>query len=102
MFKLAPITLFLSLKAFAHPVIYQDGYAFSTSNMPSYSDNYLMYSFSNRFATGINHWRFSKDDKHTELGLLKLNHLLWRENGEDFQSNIYLHGGVGMVDNTIS
>ena len=101
MIKLALITFFLSIKAFAHPVIYQGGYAFSTSNMPSFSDNYLMYSFSNRFAAGINHWRFSQDDKNTELGLLKLNHLLWRKNGEDFQSNIYLHGGVGVMDSEL-
>jgi hypothetical protein len=94
-------SLLLSFQIQAHPVIYQDGFAFSSSNMPSYSDNYLMYSYSSRFAAGINHWRFTQGRDNTELGLLKLNHLLWRKNGEDFQSNIYLHGGVGVVDSEL-
>jgi hypothetical protein len=102
MFNIAAfLTILISFKLFAHPVIYQDGTAFSSSNMPSYSDNYLMYSFSNRWASGLNHWRFTEGNKNTELGLVKLNHLLWRKNGKNFQSNIYLHGGVGMVDSEL-
>lgn len=92
---------FSSLGAFAHPVIYQDGVAISSSNMPSYSENYLMYSYTSRWAAGLGHYRFSKDDQNTEIGLAKINHLLWRKNGEDYQSNIYLHGGLGLADNEI-
>ena len=90
--------LFLSFESFAHPVIYKNGWALSSSNMPDYSNNYIMYSFSNRFAVGVDHWRFTKDDQNNEIGLLKLNHLLWRHNGEDSQANIYLHGGFGIED----
>ena len=66
--------------------------------MADYSNNYVMYSFTNRLAVGVDHWRFSKDDENNEMGLLKLNHLLWRGNGHDYQANIYLHGGLGIED----
>lgn len=90
-----------TVSAYAHPVIYKDGIVVSSSNMESYSDNQLMYSWSNRWSSGINHWRFTKDDKNTEFGFLKLNHLLYRHNGEASQGNIYLHGGVGVADSEI-
>lgn len=86
---------------FAHPVIYKEGIVASSSNMKSYSDNQLMYSWSNRWSSGLNHWRFTKEDKNTEFGFLKLNHLLYRHNGEDSQGNIYVHGGVGVADSEI-
>ena len=90
-----------SFSLFAHPVIYKDGIVISSSNMSSYSDNQLMYSWSNKWASGLNHWRFTKDDKNTEMGFLKLNHLLYRYNGEDSQANIYVHGGIGIADSEI-
>jgi hypothetical protein len=92
------IVLLFSLRSFAHPVIYQGGTALNSANMAEYSNNYLMYSVSNRWAVGADHWRFSKNKKNTEAGLIKFNHLLWRFNGDDSQANIYLHGGVGAVD----
>lgn len=94
-------TLFLCFTAFAHPVIYGDGVVVSSSNMNSYSDNQLLYSINPRWATGLNHWRFTKNDKNTEMGLARLNHLLWRHNGEDSQANIYLLSGIGVVDSEI-
>lgn len=96
--KLITLMLLFSTSAFAHPVIYQDGWAISSSNMEDYSNNYVMYSFTNRFAVGVDHWRFTHHDKNNDLGLLKLNHLLWRRNGEDSQANFYLHGGLGIED----
>lgn len=93
--------LMFSFKAFAHPVIYKEGIVISSSNMPSYSDNQLMYSWSNRWSSGINHWRFTKDTLNTEAAFLKTNYLAYRHNGESSQGNIYLHGGVGLVDSEI-
>lgn len=101
MTKMLFILLLYSIGAWSHPVIYQDGFAVSSSNMASYSDNYIMYSFTNRTAAGLNHWRFTNEDKNTEMGLLKLNHLVWRRNTSDSQANLYLHGGFGVVDNEI-
>ena len=99
------VGLFLSIGIFtnvsAHPVIYKDGTVISSSNMKSYADNQLMYSWSNRWASGLNYWRFTKDDKNTEFAFVKLNHLLYRFNGENSQGNIYVHGGAGVVDSEI-
>jgi hypothetical protein len=94
-------SLFIFGFAQAHPVIYKDGWAVSSSNMPDYSNNYVMYSFSNRLAFGVDHWRMSENQDNNEIGLLKLNHLLWRQNSEESQANIYLHGGVGIEDKEI-
>lgn len=95
------ILLFNSFNALAHPVIYKDGVVVSSSNMASYSDNQLMYSWSNRWASGINYWRFTQDDRNTEMAFLKTNYLAYRYNGEASQANIYLHGGVGVADSEI-
>ena len=92
---------FTAVSALAHPVIYKEGIVVSSSNMESYSDNQFMYSWSNKWSSGLNHWRFTKDDKNTEFGFLKINHLLYRQNGEHSQGNIYVHGGVGVADSKI-
>lgn len=86
--------MFFSLKALSHPVIYQGGWAVNSTNMPMYSNNYALYSLTNRLAVGFEHDRFDKHD----LGLLKFNSLLWRHNGDDSQANLYFHGGVGVID----
>ncbi len=95
------LVLVFSLPSFSHPVIYKDGIVVSSSNMKSYSDNQLMYSWSNRWASGLNHWRFTKDEVNTDLAFLKTNYLLYRYNGEFSQGNIYVHGGVGVADSEI-
>lgn len=97
----ALLGLLYSIASFAHPVIYEGGTVVSSFNMDSYSDNQILYSFSPKWTTGINHWRFTRDEKNTEMGLARLNHLLWRHNGDDSQANIYLLSGVGVVDSEI-
>lgn len=97
----ALLGLLYSIASFAHPVIYEGGTVVSSFNMGSYSDNQILYSFSPKWTTGINHWRFTRDEKNTEMGLARLNHLLWRHNGDDSQANIYLLSGVGVVDSEI-
>jgi hypothetical protein len=91
------LLLLITGQVMAHPVIYQGGWALSSNNMPSYSNNYLWYSFTNRFSAGVEQWRFSRGQEHAESGLVKLNHLLWRDNGPDYQANIYIHGGAGVM-----
>ncbi len=96
--KFIPLIFLMSFNLSAHPVIYKGGWSLSSSNMPDYSNNYVMYSLNQRLALGVEHWRLTKNEINNELGLLKLNHLLWRANGEDYQSNVYLHGGLGIED----
>lgn len=93
--------LLSSMHSYAHPVIYKDGFVVSSSNMSSYSDNQLMYSWSHRFASGLNHWRFTKEDLNTEMAFAKTNFLAYRHNGESSQANLYLHGGIGVADSEI-
>ncbi len=87
-----------SVKTFAHPVIYKDGWSLGSLNMPMYSSNYGYYSLTHRFAVGAEIDRFTKDDNHNELGLLRFNALLWRRNGEDDQANLYLLTGAGVIN----
>lgn len=95
------LCILFSRFAHSHPVIYQGGTVASSFNMNSYSDNQLLYSFSPRWASGLNHWRFTKGEQNTEIGLARLNHLLWRRNGESSQANVYLLSGLGVVDSEI-
>lgn len=100
-FMLGFFVFLCSAATFAHPVIYKDGIMASSSNMESYSDNQLMYTWAQKWSSGLNHWRFTKDKDTTDLGLAKTNYLLYRHNGESSQANIYLHGGLGVVDSEI-
>ncbi len=93
--------LSLAGSAGAHPVIFQGGTVVSSANMPSLSDNQLMYSWTSRWATGFNHWRFSEGQDNTELYLAKANYLLYRKNAEASQGNVYLHAGAGAVDSEL-
>ena len=95
------VFLISSVALRAHPVIYKDGFVASSFNMNSYSDNQLLYTFSQKWATGVNHWRFTKGKDNTELGLARLNYLLWRRNGEDSQANFYVLSGAGIMDSEI-
>ena len=95
------LVLVFSLSAFSHPVIYEGGKVISSFNMASYSDNQALYSMTSKWAAGLNHWRFTRGEKSTEMGLARLNRLLWRHNGEDSQANLYLLSGIGMVDSEI-
>lgn len=95
---LIALTFFFSVSSWAHPVIYQGGFALSSYNMPDYSNNYLMYSVTSKTSLGLEQWRFTQDEDNNQSYLLKLNHLLWRNNGHDSQANLYLHSGIGVED----
>jgi len=98
LFMIVFLGLNLTQLTWAHPVIYKDGTMIGSANMSMYSDNEVNYSFHQQWATGLNHLRFSKDDKNVEMGLLRLNHLLKRWNTDDSQANIYLVSGIGAAD----
>lgn len=95
---LAFLFIFSSLPILAHPVIYKDGVVISSFNMDNMNDQQLMYSFTQRWAAGLNSFRFSKDNEDTDLAFLKLNYLAWRHNAKGSQANLYLHSGLGLSD----
>ena len=92
------LSILFSLQVSAHPVIYKGGWVISSFNMDNMNDQQLMYSFTSRFATGLNSYRFTKDEQDTDLLFAKLNYLAWRYNGDKSQANLYLHSGVGFSD----
>lgn len=99
MLKLTAFFIFIfTLQVHAHPVIYKDGWVISSFNMDNMNDQQLMYSFTSRFATGLNSFRFSKNKEDTDLLFAKFNYLAWRHNGKDSQANLYLHSGAGFSD----
>lgn len=92
------ILALFTFPAYSHPVIFEGGTVLSSANMGDFSDNQLLYSYSSKWAAGLNHWSFRKEHKNTEFALVRLNHLLKRFNGPDSQANIYLLSGIGLVD----
>jgi hypothetical protein len=95
--KILIFLMIFSTNIWAHPVIYKDGWMISSSNMEMMSDNQVMYSFSPKLATGLNHWRLSSNDEQFEFALMKVNGLLYRYNGDSSQANIYWHTGIGSL-----
>lgn len=82
--------------AYAHPVIYKGGTMIGSENMSMYSNNQINYSFHQKWATGLNLWRFNNGDNETaEFSFVRLNHLLKRWNTDNSQANIYLSSGIG-------
>lgn len=91
--------LLINLEAYAHPVIYKGGTMIGSQNMEMFSDNQVNYSFHQRWATGLNLWRFNNEDgTTTQFGFARLNHLLKRWNSNFSQANIYLSSGLGAAD----
>ncbi len=91
--------LFSSSISYSHPVIYKDGTMIASQNMQMFSDNQINYSFHQKWATGLNLWRFNRDNGETaQFGLVRLNHLLKRWNSDDSQANIYLSTGAGVAE----
>lgn len=94
--QLILILMFLSTKAFAHPVIYDDGLMWGQMMTPNMTDIQAHYSFRYNWSFGANAWRFqNQDEQKREYAFAKLNHLLKRWNNPDSQGNIYLHSGLG-------
>jgi hypothetical protein len=85
----------ISLSAWAHPVIYKDGLVMSHMSMSDMSDTYVGYSLTQHWSFGGQYYRLENAQEKLELQLVKVNHLLWRHNGPDSQANIYLHSGFG-------
>ncbi|MBY0386176.1 hypothetical protein K2X05_13545 [bacterium] len=59
------------------------------------SETSVTYSFHRRLATGLEYDRLQIGKTDTSWGLVELNGLLKRWNGEDSQANVYVLTGVG-------
>jgi hypothetical protein len=81
--------------AHAHPVAYQGSVGFMGYHSKDMSDTELNYSIRYWLAPSVQVLRFTEGTGRPDYFLGKLNLLAHRWNGEDFQANIYLHGGAG-------
>lgn len=82
-------------QAQAHPVAFQG----STGLMGYYSKEMVEmevnHSVTYWMAPAVQMLRFRHDTSRPDYLLGKLNFLAYRKNGENYQGNIYLHGGAG-------
>lgn len=102
-YLLGVMFLIVSSVSYAHPVIYKGGTMLASQNMGMFSDNQINHSFHQSWATGLNLWRFNRDNGETaQFGLVRLNHLLKRWNNDDSQANIYLSSGAGVADSNFN
>ncbi len=84
----------------ANPVIYQDGKMIDVIVDSKTTDIQFFYSVSPKMAVGYRYFEYSKTPSPTHLGQVNL--LTKRWNKEDSQANIYLLGGLGVQNDSIT
>lgn len=88
---------FLTRELQAHPVAYQDATAVMTWNQPFMSDHWIAYSFRPDMAIAGRFMRMDMKDGQLNYSGLQYDYLVKRWNGDDYQTNIYVYGGMGAV-----
>lgn len=83
--------------AYSHPVPYKGAVGVMTWNQPFMSDNWLTYSFRHDMAIAGRFMRMEMPEGDFRYNGLQYDYLLFRDNGTDHQTNIYLYGGGGTV-----
>lgn len=89
------ISLLLSLQLHAHPVTFEDGVMLKNMAREDMSESSVTYTFAPRWALGLEYDRMQMGALETSWGLVELNTLISRWNGEHSQGNIYLLSGAG-------
>ncbi len=92
--------LFACLLAFlpraeAHPVAFEGSTGIMGYHSADMTEMEINHSIRYWFAPAIQTIRYRSGTSRPDLALGKLNFLAKRWNGEDYQANIYLHGGAG-------
>jgi hypothetical protein len=87
--------IFLSQMLYAHPVTFEDGVMLKSMAREDMSESSVTYTFSPRFAVGVEYDRLQMGTLDSSWGLLEFNSLLKRWNGEHSQGNVYLLSGAG-------
>ena len=81
--------------ALAHPVAYQGSVGFMGYYSAGMMDQEINYSLRHWLAPSVQALRFTEGTSKPDFALGKLNFLVKRWNGYDFQGNLYVHGGGG-------
>lgn len=85
----------ISAVANAHPVAYQGSTGFMGYYSKGMTDVEINHSLRYWFAPAVQMLRFTEGASSPDYFLGKLNFLLFRKNAEDYQANVYVHGGAG-------
>jgi len=82
--------------AHARPVSYEGGVTAMVSASAKETSSLLHYTFNPKTSVGVR--TILRDGWRSSIHAVEINHLLWRDNGEDHQANFYLRGGVGVAN----
>ena len=91
------LILLVKSVASAHPVAYQDAIGVMTWNQPFMSDSWITYSFKPNFALAGRFMRMDMPEGRVNYAGAQLDYLVFRQNGNDHQANLYAYGGAGEV-----
>jgi hypothetical protein len=89
------LQILILFKASAHPVTFQGGTMLKNMSREDMSETSMTYTFRRQMAVGLELDRLLLGSRETHWGLVEINGLLKRWNGEHSQGNIYLLSGAG-------
>jgi hypothetical protein len=81
--------------AMAHPVAFKGSTGIMGYHSSEMTEMEINHSLKHWFAPAVQTIRYRSGTSRPDLVVGKLNFLLHRWNGENYQANIYLHGGAG-------
>lgn len=81
--------------AHARPVSYPGGKTAIVNVGSKETSSLLHYTFDAKTSVGLR--SILRDGFRTTIQAVEVNHLAWRDNGEDHQANLYLRGGLGIA-----
>lgn len=85
----------LAAEAMAHPVAFKGAWGIMAYHQPDAINWQLAYSATSRLAFGADYLRDAMSGPERHFGYGRLNLLLKRWNGDDYQANVYAYGGAG-------
>ncbi len=95
MFFIVALLLAFQQQVQAHPVAFEGSTGIMGYHSSDMTEMEVNYSIRYWFGPSIQTVRYRMDTARPDLAVGKLNFLAHRWNGEDYQANIYLHGGAG-------
>lgn len=88
--------LIFSSTGFSHPTSYKGALTLMSWNQPWLNETWSVYSYSNNKAVAVRYMRAVRSDQSiSTFAIPQLDFLAKRWNGENFQANIYIYGGLG-------
>ncbi len=83
------------MPAYSRPVSYAGGYTWMQRHNNIYDSTHIHYSPSSKYSLGYKFEYFRDDPSYAHS--LQLNNLLFRKNAKNYQANIYLRSGLGLI-----